>query len=177
LDRVDNVDKSVDMLETLNKSLRPAIGKSSPKLFKPADTFKKVCFLFNQDIKDKIVIEIEKKTNSLEIKALEYVFWIAFLNILNNAVYWLKFTEKKKIITFKYESPNTLIISNTGPKRPDENLDIIFDYGVTMRKERSATGLGLAYTRNMLTTNGWNIWAENREDEPTFFIQKEDKDA
>ena len=33
-------------------------------------------------------------------------------------------------------------------------------------------GVGLAFTRNMLTSKNWTIWAENNDYGPAFFIQK-----
>ena len=95
------------------------------------------------------------------------------MNILNNAVYWLKFVDKK-IIVFEIED-DKIIISNTGPKIPEEDLQVIFEYGVTAKKEKNATGLGLSFTRNMLISNGWVIFAENRSYGPAFIIQREKK--
>jgi signal transduction histidine kinase len=174
LDRVKKIGTSVNLLETLRDSLKPAIGKSLPKNFQPLETFKKVCYLFEHSFSDNnIIIEIKKNIEVIEIKSFEYIFWIAFLNIVNNANYWLKDIENRKILIFEYEEPFTFIISNTGPKIPEEDLDLIFEYGITGKKERNATGLGLAFTRNMLSTCGYKIWAENREYGPVFFIKKE----
>ncbi len=174
LDRVNNIEKSVDLLETLRDSLKPAIGKSVPKDFQPIETFRKVCYLFEHSFSDNnIIIEIKKNAEDIKVKSFEYIFWISFLNIINNANYWLKGIENRKIIIFEYEEPLTFIISNTGPKIPEEDLDLIFEYGITGKKERNATGLGLAFTRNMLSTCGYEIWAENREYGPAFYIRKE----
>ncbi|MGE4309272.1 ATP-binding protein [Bacteroides sp.] len=173
-DRVNNIGTSVNLLETLRESLKPAIGKSLPKKFQPIETFKKVCYLFEHSFLDNdIIIEIKKNTEGIEIRSQEYVFWISFLNIINNANYWLRGMENRKIIIFEYEDPNKFVISNTGPKIPEEDLDLIFEYGITGKKERNATGLGLSFTRNMLLTCGYKIWAENREYGPAFYIQKE----
>lgn len=174
LDRIDSIDASVDLLDTLRESLKPAIGKSLPKTFQPFETFKKVCYLFEHSFpNNEIILEIKKNIETVEIKSYEYIFWISFLNIVNNANYWLKFTDNKRVIVFEYESPSTFVISNTGPKIPEEDIELIFDYGITGKKERNATGLGLAFTRNMLSTCGYEIWAENREYGPAFFIRKE----
>lgn len=174
LDRVKKIGTSVNLLETLRDSLKPAIGKSLARNFKPLDTFKKVCYLFEHSFSDNnITIEIKKNIEVVEIKNFEYIFWIAFLNIVNNANYWLKEIESRKILIFEYEEPLTFIISNSGPKIPEDDLDLIFEYGITGKKERNATGLGLSFTRNMLSSCGYKIWAENREYGPAFFIQKE----
>jgi signal transduction histidine kinase len=174
LERVNSIGTSVNLLDTLRESLKPAIGKSLPKNFQPIQTFKKVCYLFEHSFyENSIIVELKKNLESIEIKSSEYVFWISFLNIINNANYWLKSVDNRKIIIFEYEDPLTFIISNTGPMIPEDDLDLIFEYGITGKKERNATGLGLAFTRNMLSTCGYKIWAENREYGPAFYIQKE----
>lgn len=175
LDRIENLSTSITMLNDLKESLQPAIGKSLPKTFKPFDTFKKVCYLFeNTFTEDGIELIINANTSTVEIKSFEYVFWISFLNIINNAVYWLKEGDKKRIISFEYDSDNgVFVLSNSGPMIPEEDIDIIFDYGITGKKEKNATGLGLAFTKNLLNSKGWDIYAENRSYGPAFIIMND----
>ena len=171
LERTNNMGGAIDLLEELKKAMQPAIGKSFHNKFKPSDTFKKVCYLFEKIFEEsKIIIEIKQSSLEYEIKSLEYLFWVSFLNILNNAVYWLSFVDKK-IIVFEIEE-DKIIISNTGPKIPEDDLQVIFEYGITAKKEKNATGLGLSFTRNMLASNNWGVNAENREYGPAFIIEK-----
>ena len=160
-------------LDTLKESLRPAIGLSRRRLFKPFDTFQKVCVLLAKDISDdSIDIEIVPSLRNYEIKDYEYALWVAFLNILNNAVYWLKSIDKGRRISFTREHGDALVVQNTGPKIPDDYLELIFEYGVTLRQEKNATGLGLAFTKNVLGSHGWEITAENRDDGPAFLLRR-----
>ena len=171
LKRTDNLGGAIDLLDELKKSLQPAIGKSIPKKFKPLNTFKKVCHLFEKIIEDSnIILEIKNSESEYEIKNYEYIFWVSFLNILNNAVYWLKDVEKR-ILIFEIELDD-IIISNSGPKIAEDDLEIIFEYGITSKREKNATGLGLSFTKNMLSSNGWEIYAENRSYGPAFHIKK-----
>ncbi|WP_181896429.1 sensor histidine kinase [Seonamhaeicola aphaedonensis] len=170
--RIDNMQGAITLLEELKNSLQPAIGRSTKKNFKPVETFKKVCHLFERIFEDSnIILEIKNKNLDYEIKGLEYLFWISFLNILNNAVYWLQNVEKRYIV-FEINDEE-IIVSNTGPKIPEDDLEVIFEYGITSKKEKNATGLGLAFTRNMLSSDKWKIWAENRSYGPAFHIKKE----
>lgn len=171
-ERLSTVGASLEALSLLQKSLRPAIGRSIAKTFKPIETFNKVCYLFKDIFDEKgIIIEISGNLKDFEIRDFEYVLWITFLNIINNAVYWLTYAEQKRIIILEYSNDN-LVISNTGPFIPEEDLETIFSYGITGRKEKNATGLGLAFTRNLLELRDWNIWAENRKYGPSFYIKK-----
>lgn len=175
LDRISNLGSSVTMLNDLKESLKPAIGKSVAKTFKPLQTFKKVCHLFENSFRDSgIELVIKNNLETVEINSYEYAFWVSFLNIINNAVYWLQSSDQKKVITFEYdENTGSFLISNTGPKIADEDLEIIFDYGITGKKEKAATGLGLSFTRNLLSTRGWSISAKNRDYGPVFIIEAE----
>lgn len=173
VDDINSLANSLSTINTLKESLKPAIGISNIKDFKPKDTFRKVCFLFTKDINDFSVKILEDKAfDNYLIKDHEYALWIAFLNILNNSFYWLKYEDGNRTIKFGLETKNTIVISNNGPKIPEKELDRIFEYGVTFKKEKSATGLGLTYTRNILKRNNWRIRAENRNEGPAFLISK-----
>jgi signal transduction histidine kinase len=172
-DRLENVSSSLALIEELKDSLQPAIGKSKAKEFKPIETFKKVLHLFREKIeKEGIIINITTTLEGYSIKEVEYPFWISFLNILNNAMYWLDFTEKEKIINFQLTEDNTFVISNTSPKIDEEDLELIFEYGISGKKLRNRTGLGLAFTKSMLNSIGYEVWAENLSFGPSFHIRK-----
>jgi signal transduction histidine kinase len=173
IDDINSLTSSASTFNTLKESLKPAIGISLAKDFHPIETFRKVCFLFTKDINDYAVKILEDKAlDKYIIKDHEYAIWIAFLNILNNAFYWLKYNDKSRTIKFTLEKKNIMVLSNNGPKIQESELERIFEYGVTFRKEKSATGLGLTYTKNILKRNDWEIWAENRKDGPAFLIKK-----
>jgi len=167
------ITSSAQTLVKLRESLRPAIGKSRKSKFRPVETFFVVCRLFQSDIEEyDIKISITHKSEIFEINDLEYPFWISFLNIINNAVYWLKHKSDDRRMSFAIDDNNNIIIANSGPKIPEDDLELIFEYGVTHRKEKNATGLGLAFTKSILTLNGWDIRAENSIDGPLFLICK-----
>jgi len=171
---ITSIGSFVAELDELKSSLKPAIGKSVPKLFKPNHTFKKVCYLFRRDFEEEnIELLIQAGSDNYEIEDLEYTLWIAFLNIVNNAFYWLKLNKtQERHITFSIEANQRIVIANNGPFIPPEDIDLIFEYGFTLKKEKNATGLGLAFTKNILNLNNWAISAENRKDGPVFLIFK-----
>jgi signal transduction histidine kinase len=132
-----------------------------------------VLHLFREKIeKDGIIINISKPLEGFSIIEVEYPFWIAFLNILNNSMYWLDHTDQEKIINFQLNQDGSFSISNSSPKILEQEIEIIFEYGITGKKERNATGLGLAFTRSMLSSIGWEVWAENLSYGPSFNIRK-----
>ncbi|MBS1595762.1 MAG: sensor histidine kinase [Bacteroidetes bacterium] len=173
IEELSHIGSYVAELDELKTSLKPAVGKSRQQIFKPINLFKKVCYLFRRDIADdNIEILFQKEAENFEINDFEYALWISFLNILNNAVYWLRINkDEKKYISFSLEG-NSIIIANNSPLIPEEYIDMIFEYGVTLKKEKNATGLGLAFTKNILNLNNWTIVAENRKEGPAFIITK-----
>jgi len=164
---------ATDVLVQLRDSLLPAIGKSRKRSFSPVSTFLKVCNLFKSDIdENSIEIIISEKDKDYKIEDLEYAFWISFLNIVNNAVYWIKKSGSKCSIELSIDKNENIIISNSGPYIKSDIIDHIFSYGVTTRTEKNATGLGLAFTQSILNKNDWVIFAENRKIGPTFIIRR-----
>lgn len=175
LEEINQLRNANDLLGRLKESLEPAIGKARKASFKPVDTFNKVCYLFTKEfIDDKITVEIDNEIKETVITDYEYFFWIGFLNIVNNAVYWLKQdtdTTNRKILFTSGEN-HELIISNTGPKIDTGELENIFNYGVSHKKIKRTSGLGLSFTRSLLSTNGWDVWATNNEYGPAFYISR-----
>ena len=164
---------SLDVLEELKKSIEPAVGITRSKTFSPYQTFLKVCRLFNKDIKEfAIQITVDNLIKEYQIKDFEYALWIAMLNIINNAIYWLKLSDNARYIRLKLEKHNKLVIMNSGPEIDDEYLDLIFEYGITLKKEKNATGLGLSFTRSILSKHDWEISVENRDEGPAFIFFK-----
>ncbi len=168
---LESISEAIETLDELKNSLEPAIGKSRKKNFKPIITFRKVVRLYRKNISDyNIQVDIDPSLESFQIKENEYAFWITFLNILNNAIFWLasKDNDDRRILLSLKD--NVLEISNTGPLIEEEVLNNIFDYGVSTKPGKQKSGLGLTYTKSILNKNGWDIAAENRSIGPVFSV-------
>jgi len=172
-DELNYISEAVSTLDELKDSLEPAIGKSVSRIFKPVISFSKVVRLYKKDISDYgIGIDIDPSLQDYKIKDNEYALWISFLNLINNAIFWLKTSEQSnRTILFSLESDN-LVISNTGPLIPEDIIDIIFEYGVSNKPGKNKSGLGLTYTKSILQKNKWDINVENRDYGPAFIIFK-----
>lgn len=171
---INSLEHFTDVLVELRKALQPAIGRTRKRSFIPYQTFLKVCNLYKSDIEEyKIAIVADKRLNDFEISDLEFAFWIAFLNIINNAIYWIKKSGKSGQEIRLLKGKDSFIISNSGPFIREDLIEHIFEYGVTTRTEKNATGLGLAFTQSILGRNDWSIHAENKKDGPAFIIKKQ----
>lgn len=169
---INTIHHATEIIAELRQSLQPAIGRTRKKKFKILSTFLKVCNLYKTDTEQyNISVIVDERLKGYEIIDLEYAFWISFLNIINNAVYWIKKSEKPGEIRIQLQK-DKIVVSNSGPFINEKLIDYIFDYGVTTRQEKNATGLGLAFTRSVLTKNNWEITAENRKNGPAFILKK-----
>lgn len=101
--------------------------------------------MYKFDIKEyNIFVVVDERLENYEIFDLEYVFWIIFLNIFNNFVYWLKKFEILGEIRLYLENEN-FIISNLGFFINEEFIGKIFEYGVIIRFEKNVIGLGFVF--------------------------------
>ena len=123
-------------------------------------------------IKDKIETFFDKKIKELDVEITSnedfdnYEFFTfesevlsVFINIVNNALYWLIPVQNRKI-RFEYRPDNGLIlIMNNGMPIPDQDLSRIFTIFFTRRKD--GRGIGLYLALHSLAAVGYRIFASN----------------
>ena len=89
----------------------------------------------------------------------EPVIYSVLINIVNNAIYWLRNSEKKIIEFDYYENSSEIIIRNSGEPIMNSKLERIFELFYSMRP--SGRGLGLYLSRDSLAENYYSIRATN----------------
>ena len=123
-------------------------------------------------IKDKIETFFDKKIKELDVEITSnedfdnYEFFTfesevlsVFINIVNNALYWLIPVQNRKI-RFEYRPDNGIIlIMNNGMPIPDQDLSRIFTIFFTRRKD--GRGIGLYLALHSLAAVGYRIFASN----------------
>ena len=132
----------------------------------------------------KIRIEATPAFNAHSVTAIPATFLPAFINVLDNAIYWLtrdsagnpRENGGERIVTFDADEDGFLI-GNSGPGIPERDADAIFELSFT-RKLRGR-GMGLAIARKALREEGYDIVLEKagRDVCPVFRIvtRKEDE--
>lgn len=97
------------------------------------------------------------KKHNIIIK--EPVIHTVFINIINNAIYWMR-NKEKRIITLDYlHDKHEIVIANSGEKIPEYRLDKIFDLFYSQRP--SGRGIGLYLSKQSLNEAGLDIYATN----------------
>ncbi|MFH1318030.1 MAG: HAMP domain-containing sensor histidine kinase [Candidatus Omnitrophota bacterium] len=176
LEKIDeNVDKLVDMVNTLLDISRIESGKMEVKIA-PADIAK-----LTKDVTDFLSPQAQEKQIELKLnlpKALnvymdKHLIERVLINLINNS---LKFTPEKGTITIsciKEANRATLIISDTGYGIAKDDIEKVFQefYRTNNPKTKNirGTGLGLSLVKRIIDTHKENIWVESELGKGTSF--------
>ncbi|MBN7813087.1 ATP-binding protein [Algoriphagus sp. H41] len=116
-------------------------------------------FFENQIKEYNIIFEVseEFKKNLISIK--EPIIHTVFINIINNAIYWMRNKEQRTIKLDYLPEIKEIIIANSGQKIPDYRLDKIFDLFYSQRP--NGRGIGLYLSKQSLNEAGLDIYATN----------------
>lgn len=96
-----------------------------------------------------------------EIIGFPSTVYPVFVNILDNAIFWLKNKEGEKIINLDADA-GAFLISNNGPAIHRRDYEAIFEQGFT--RKPGGRGLGLFISRKALNKEGMDITVVPTED-------------
>lgn len=100
------------------------------------------------------------KEHIISIK--EPTLYTVIINIINNAVYWLRNSEKKEIRFDYLKGTNEILILNSGRKIEEHRLTKIFDLFYSNRP--TGRGIGLYLAKQTLNENYFDIEATNQKE-------------
>ncbi|SEP36783.1 ATP-binding protein [Mucilaginibacter sp. OK283] len=95
--------------------------------------------------------------HSLEIK--EPVIHTVFINLVNNAIYWLRAVDEKLIFFDYIKATGEILIMNSGLKIEERRIEKIFDLFYSNRP--GGRGIGLYLSKQSLADNYFDIYATN----------------
>jgi signal transduction histidine kinase len=105
-----------------------------------------------------------------------------FVNLIDNALYWLATVSKPRTITLDVEG-RSMIVANNGPTILQQDRERIFELGFT--RKLAGRGMGLYIARDVLAKEGFMLrLAETPADhgvkfviEPAPVVEAGEKDA
>jgi len=97
------------------------------------------------------------RSHVIEIK--EPVIHTVFINIINNAFYWLRNVEKKQIVIDYSIDTDEILIMNSGLQIEDYRLDKIFELFYSNRP--NGRGIGLYLSKQSLNESFFDVYATN----------------
>jgi signal transduction histidine kinase len=89
----------------------------------------------------------------------EPVIHTVFINIINNALYWLRNSQEKSIRLDYWPNTEEILIINSGQKIEEHRLSKIFDLFYSNRP--NGRGIGLFLAKESLNENYYDIYATN----------------
>ncbi len=116
-------------------------------------------FFENQIREYNIIFEVSESFKQHSINIKEPVIHTVFINIINNAIYWMR-NKDQRIIKLDYlNDSEEIVIANSGEKIPDYRLERIFELFYSQRP--NGRGIGLYLSRQSLNESGLDLKATN----------------
>lgn len=116
-------------------------------------------FFENQISEYKITFQVSDDFRTHFITIKEPVIHTVFINIINNAIYWMRNKESRIICLDYLPDTKEIVIANSGEKIPDYRLDKIFELFYSQRP--NGRGIGLYLSKQSLNEAGLDIYATN----------------
>ncbi|WP_320701457.1 ATP-binding protein, partial [Enterobacter bugandensis] len=118
--------------------------------------------------KENIELFTTSKFVNQEVVAYTSTIYPVFINLIDNAIYWLtKTTGEKRLILDATDTG--YVIGDTGPGVSTRDRDVIFDMGFT--RKTGGRGMGLFISKECLSRDGFNIILDDyRPEQGAFFI-------
>ena len=111
---------------------------------------------FQQVKKPAFVLEAALRVGKKTIVGFPSTYYPVFVNIIDNAIFWLKDRPLPRRIVLDADDAG-FSISNNGPEISMRDREIIFDRGFT--RKPNGRGLGLHISREVLSKVGYQVYA------------------
>lgn len=148
---IEHLDGYLKVLDPLGRRLhRTAIELSGSEILNV------VYGVFSEQLKSSnITFEPTYAFRGFKVKCRSSALLGAFINVIDNAIYWLNSRAQGEKKIFLDADENGFLISNNGPGIEERLKDRIFDFGETTKP--GGRGMGLAITRETLRREGFEI--------------------
>jgi signal transduction histidine kinase len=106
---------------------------------------------------NRVTLDATAAFTSLTIREAPALVLPAFTNLVDNAIYWLRRSEERRVVFDR--RADVVTVCDSGPGIHDAMLEEIFEAFVTTRP--GGRGLGLYIARQTLALSSHRIWATN----------------
>jgi hypothetical protein len=100
--------------------------------------------------------------NNFSLTIKEPVIHTVFINIINNAIYWMRNKDNREILLDYKIDTNEIVICNSGFKIENHRLEKIFDMFYSNRP--NGRGIGLYLSKQSLNESNLDIYATNEKE-------------
>lgn len=116
-------------------------------------------FFENQISDNNIIFDISESFKNHKLLIKEPIIHTVFINIINNALFWMRNKEIRRIKLDYRIDTDEIIIANSGEKIFDYRLEKIFELFYSQRP--NGRGIGLYLSKQSLNEIGFDIYATN----------------
>jgi signal transduction histidine kinase len=120
-----------------------------------------------------VLLEATDAFNKTEITGYPSSFYPVFVNLVDNAVFWLK-DQKERIITLDARE-DALIVRDTGPGIPERDREAVFELGFS--RKPGGRGMGLHISREVLSRIEYDLSIADSTQGAEFHITPRSKGA
>jgi hypothetical protein len=118
---------------------------------------------FDRRLKDyNIELESSSEFDNYFLNIKEPIIHTVFINIVNNAIYWMRNVENRKILLDYKKETDEILICNSGLKIEEHRLEKIFDIFYSNRP--NGRGIGLYLSKQSLSESNLDIYATNKKE-------------
>jgi signal transduction histidine kinase len=121
--------------------------------------------------KENVKLEVTNSFSQMAITGYPATFYPAFVNLVDNSLFWLKDRNGPRIIKLDLIKGDTFVVSDTGPGVAKRDREAIFERGFT--RKPGGRGMGLKISRELLRREGWDLLlADSKPGEGATFLIK-----
>ena len=158
--KLSQIRGNVSMIQTQLKDIQLLFPstKLRTKNIRVIEIIEKVQRLYARSFNDnQITVDIDQTRTPLIVKTTDAVLLQVFVNLFDNALYWLKCRDKERRVLITVDGNNQRVIfSDNGPGVKDDDKDYIFDAFYSGKGEEGR-GLGLYIAKQLLERYDYNI--------------------
>lgn len=114
-------------------------------------------------MRHEVNLDVSQAFLDSEISGFPSTIYPVFVNIVDNAIFWLKEIQGKRFIRFNFVG-DSYFIGNNGPAIPDRDYETIFEQGFT--RKPGGRGLGLYISKKALRKDGMDLFVSKSSDAP-----------
>ena len=160
ISRLTLVRGTISMIQTQMKDVQLLFPstKAKTKNIDVRSIIEKVHNLYKRALKENsIEVEYDVSTQPVIAKTTDAVLLQVFINLFDNALYWLKSIDNERKIMITIDgSQNRIIFSDSGPGVNADDIDYIFEAFYSGKGEEGR-GLGLYIARQLLDRYDYSI--------------------
>jgi len=131
--------------------------------------------LFGERLKrHEVVLETTRSFSTYSVTGYPSTFFPIFVNLLDNAIYWLKDKKTPRVIKLD-ERDGAMLVSNNGPNIDPKDKEAIFD--LRFSRKPAGRGMGLYISRGTLKKAGFSLKLVKEEGMAVCFAIAPERDA